>query len=40
MRLRARRSAERFTDAVFAEKWLINMEKLVALQMQRMKKRG
>jgi alpha-1,2-mannosyltransferase len=35
MRLRARISAERFTDAVFAESWLRNTEKLVALQIQR-----
>jgi alpha-1,2-mannosyltransferase len=35
MRHRARKSAERFTDRGFAEKWLANMEKLVALQVAR-----
>ena len=35
MRKRARKSAERFTDQVFADKWLKNMDKLVALQVQR-----
>lgn len=35
MRRRARRSAERFTDATFAERWLRNMEKLVRLQVTR-----
>ncbi|KAI4919569.1 asparagine-linked glycosylation protein [Alternaria incomplexa] len=35
MRQRARRSAERFTDQVFAERWLKNTEKLVALQIER-----
>jgi alpha-1,2-mannosyltransferase len=38
MRQRARKSAERFTDLGFAEKWLANMEKLVALQTDRTKK--
>jgi alpha-1,2-mannosyltransferase len=38
MRLRARKSAERFTDAGFAEKWLVNMEKLVSLQIARTNK--
>lgn len=38
MRLRARRSAERFTDRVFAESWLKNMDKLVRLQIERTKK--
>jgi alpha-1,2-mannosyltransferase len=38
MRHRARKSAERFTDLGFAEKWLTNMEKLVALQVERSKK--
>jgi alpha-1,2-mannosyltransferase len=38
MRHRARKSAGRFTDLVFAEKWLANMEKLVALQVDRSKK--
>jgi len=32
MRHRARKSAERFTDRGFADKWLANMEKLVSLQ--------
>lgn len=35
MRQRARKSAERFTDAGFAERWLRNTEKLVALQRER-----
>ncbi|KAH4151928.1 asparagine-linked glycosylation protein 11 [Parastagonospora nodorum] len=38
MRKRARTSAERFTDLGFAEKWLTNMDKLVALQVARAKK--
>ena len=38
MRHRARKSAERFTDRGFAEKWLKNMEKLVALQVERSKR--
>jgi alpha-1,2-mannosyltransferase len=38
MRHRARKSAERFTDRGFSEKWLTNMEKLVALQVDRAKK--
>jgi alpha-1,2-mannosyltransferase len=38
MRHRARKSAERFTDLGFAEKWLTNMEKLVALRVARAKK--
>ncbi|KAH6639750.1 hypothetical protein C7974DRAFT_389126 [Boeremia exigua] len=38
MRLRARKSAGRFTDAAFAEKWLRNMDKLVRLQVQRASK--
>lgn len=37
MRQRARKSAERFTDGGFAEKWLKNMEELVTLQIQRAK---
>ncbi|CAO2658742.1 Nn.00g064650.m01.CDS01 [Neocucurbitaria sp. VM-36] len=37
MRHRARKSAERFTDRGFADKWLKNMEKLVALQLERRK---
>jgi alpha-1,2-mannosyltransferase len=32
MRLRARKSAERFSEEVFAGKWVQQMEKLVALQ--------
>ncbi|KAI8934240.1 asparagine-linked glycosylation protein [Plenodomus lindquistii] len=35
MRQRARKSAERFTDRGFAERWLKNMEVLVMLQTQR-----
>ena len=35
MRQRARKSSERFTDKGFADKWLQNAEKLVALQIQR-----
>jgi alpha-1,2-mannosyltransferase len=38
MRHRARKSAGRFTDFGFAEKWLANMEKLVDLQVDRSKK--
>jgi alpha-1,2-mannosyltransferase len=38
MRQRARRSAQRFTDRSFADKWLVNIEKLVALQIDRAKK--
>jgi alpha-1,2-mannosyltransferase len=38
MRQRARRSAQRFTDRSFADKWLVNTEKLVALQIDRAKK--
>ncbi|KAH7085127.1 hypothetical protein BKA63DRAFT_559773 [Paraphoma chrysanthemicola] len=38
MRQRARRSAQRFTDRSFADKWLVNTEKLVALQVDRAKK--
>ena len=38
MRCRARKSAERFTDRGFADKWLANMDKLVALQVERTKK--
>jgi alpha-1,2-mannosyltransferase len=38
MRQRARKSAERFTDQVFAERWLRNTEKLVALQVERTSK--
>ncbi|RMZ69440.1 alpha-12-mannosyltransferase ALG11 [Pyrenophora seminiperda CCB06] len=34
MRQRARKSSERFTDKGFADKWLQNAEKLVALQVQ------
>jgi alpha-1,2-mannosyltransferase len=37
MRQRARKSAERFTDRGFAEKWLRNMDKLVKLQVDRTK---
>lgn len=35
MRKRARRSAKRFTEEEFAKDWIIQMEKLVALQIQR-----
>lgn len=35
MRRRARKSAERFTDKTFADKWIKNAEKLVALQIER-----
>lgn len=35
MRQRARKSADRFTDQGFAEKWLQNMEALVALQIEK-----
>lgn len=31
MRLRARKSAGRFTDRGFAEKWIANMDRLVEL---------
>lgn len=31
MRLRARKSAKRFTEEVFAHDWLVEMERLVAL---------
>jgi alpha-1,2-mannosyltransferase len=33
MRLRARLSARRFTEEVFAGKWIEQMERLVALQV-------
>ena len=32
MRLRARASANRFTEEAFAKKWVVQMEKLTALQ--------
>lgn len=32
MRMRARKSAKRFTDEVFSDRWITEMEKLVALQ--------
>jgi alpha-1,2-mannosyltransferase len=32
MRLRARKSARRFSEEVFARQWILNMERLVALQ--------
>jgi alpha-1,2-mannosyltransferase len=35
MRLRARKSSERFTDATFDGKWLETAEKLVTLQIKR-----
>ncbi|KAF2266690.1 UDP-Glycosyltransferase/glycogen phosphorylase [Lojkania enalia] len=35
MRFRARRSAERFTDRGFAEKWIENMDRLTTLQVCR-----
>lgn len=35
MRHRARKSARRFSDRVFAEKWLQNMDRLVRLQVER-----
>lgn len=35
MRDRARRSAKRFTDKVFAEKWIQNMDQLIHLQVSR-----
>jgi alpha-1,2-mannosyltransferase len=35
MRLRARRSALRFTEEEFAGKWIVEMEKLVRLRQQR-----
>ncbi|KAF2490976.1 alpha-1,2-mannosyltransferase ALG11 [Lophium mytilinum] len=38
MRLRARKSALRFTDRIFAEKWIGNMERLVQLQERRARK--
>ncbi|KAH8730171.1 hypothetical protein GQ44DRAFT_607479 [Phaeosphaeriaceae sp. PMI808] len=38
MRKRARKSADRFTDRGFAEKWLTNMKKLVDLQIQMTKR--
>jgi alpha-1,2-mannosyltransferase len=31
MRLRARKSAKRFSEEVFAERWLAQMDRLVAL---------
>ncbi|KAF2035490.1 UDP-Glycosyltransferase/glycogen phosphorylase [Setomelanomma holmii] len=37
MRRRARKSAHRFTDLSFADKWLVNMEKLVSLRTDRAK---
>ncbi|KAF2117691.1 hypothetical protein BDV96DRAFT_570707 [Lophiotrema nucula] len=39
MRKRARKSAQRFTDRGFTEKWIQNMDKLVQLQIQRAKSR-
>jgi alpha-1,2-mannosyltransferase len=38
MRRRARKSAERFTDQTFVDKWVKNAERLVALQIQRTSK--
>lgn len=38
MRQRARKSAGRFTDREFADKWLRNMQKLVKLQVERTSK--
>lgn len=38
MRLRARKSAGRFTEKEFAEKWVGNMEVLVGLQENRARK--
>lgn len=38
MRRRARKSAERFTDQTFADKWLKNAERLVALQVKKTSK--
>lgn len=35
MRHRARKSALRFTDRGFAEKWIQNMDQLVRLQVSR-----
>lgn len=35
MRRRARKSAARFTDRVFAEKWIGNMDQLIGLQTSR-----
>jgi alpha-1,2-mannosyltransferase len=32
MRLRARKSAKRFSEEVFAERWVEHMERLVSLQ--------
>ncbi len=40
MRRRARKSAKRFTDRQFAEKWLTNMDKLVELYVERTQKQG
>ena len=37
MRLRARKSAQRFTEEEFARKWLNELEKLVRLQIRRRK---
>lgn len=37
MRLRARKSATRFSEEVFAERWVEHMERLVRLQTERMK---
>ena len=34
MRLRARKSAGRFTEEVFARKWIMHMEQLVLLQQK------
>jgi len=34
MRLRARRSAKRFSEEVFAERWIEHMERLVRLQRE------
>lgn len=35
MRLRARRSAQRFAEEEFVRKWLVEMGKLVELRVQR-----
>lgn len=35
MRIRARQSSRRFTEEVFCEKWVVEMEKLVSLQRKR-----
>jgi alpha-1,2-mannosyltransferase len=35
MRQRARKSAQRFTEKEFAEKWIENVEALVSLQKAR-----